>query len=363
MNRQRKIIDRLYHQFEKDFCSDSNKLNKHQISEFQRSEFGINSILSDDDFNEWLYIPTAKNQRTFCLSDNQIVGQQSALPSKISLTDKTIDCVCAINLMVKEDWRMKGVGVALMGELINNHELVICLGVSDDAHRMFIRQGWSDMGKTHCFIKPMKLKLTKEYTWATNLLKNILLTCALTLSKMTDFFFRLFSNRLPIIEVKNKVELDDSMLLAQHPAGKIQFKRDLNYLAWRYFDNPSHRSYQVFRVGNQDSVLPGYFVVKVANYENKKALIISEIEATPKNMSLFVDAIIALAKRKNTDIILYYGLNLELEKKLISRKFYQRPSGDIFVYYSNNKDIEILLSKKENWVIKFSDSDMDFVFY
>ncbi len=363
MNRQRKIIDRLYHQFENDFCHEVSELDPEKVSEFQVSEFGANSILSDIDFNNWLFSEASKNKRVFCISDDEIVGQQSALQSELSIQDESVDCVCAINLMVKEDWRMKGLGVALTGELISNHELVVCLGVSEDAHRMFIRQGWSDMGKTHNFVKPMKLKFWNEYGPLTNLFKNLRLIFALTLSKMTDLFYRIFSKKLTLNRIEDKNKLEESILLNQEKTEKVQFKRNLQYLAWRYFDIPGYHPYQFYTINDKQHRLPGYFVIKVSDYENKKALIISDIEAQTEDVGKFVDAIVKLAKQKKTDIILYNGFNLALEKKLKTRRFYQRPSGDIFVYYCNNKNIENALSNKENWVIKFSDSDMDFSYY
>lgn len=363
MNRQRKIIDRLYHQFKDIFFSDAAKLNFDKIKEFQVSEFGANSILSDIDFNNWLYSKPTNNERVFCLSGDKIVGQQSALQSNLSINSETIDCVCAINLMVKDKWRMKGLGVALTGQLINNHSIVVCLGVSDVAYRMFIRQGWSDMGKTNCYIKPMKLKLLKSYGLFTNSYKNFRLVIALTLSKITDLCHRIFAEQSTLNRIKNKTDLESGILIKVHQSNKIRFKRSLQYLSWRYFDIPGYRPYLLYTVNFKNNQLPGYLVVKVSDYENKKALVISDIEARTEDMGRFVDAIVTLAKQKRVDVILYNGFNLELENILASRRFYQRPHGDVFIYYCNDKNIADALSKKENWVIKFSDSDMDFSYY
>ncbi len=363
MNRQRKIINRLCHQFKNDFFPITTKLDQDKVNEFQLSEFGTNSILSDIDFNNWLYSTPISNERVFCLSGDEIVGQQSALQSRLSIDGESIDCVCAINLIVKEEWRMKGLGVALTGDLINNHTLVVCLGVSDVAFRMFIRQGWSDMGKTNCYIKPMKLKFVNDNTPFTNLYKNFRLTLALALSKIIDFRYRIFSEQPSLNRVKNKADLDPNILINNHQSNKIRFKRSLKYLAWRYFDIPSYRPYLLYTVNYKNKQLPGYLVVKISDYENKKALVISDIEAHTQDMGQFIDAIVILATQKKTDIILYNGFNLALEKILSTRQFYQRPNGDIFVYYCNDDNIANDLSKKENWIIKFSDSDMDFSYY
>ena len=209
----------------------------------------------------------------------------------------------------------------------------------------------------------MKLKFLKGNGLFISLYKNFRLSLALALSKITDLSYRIFSEQPSLNRIKNKTDLESSILIKENQNNKIRFKRSLQYLSWRYFDIPGYRSYLLYTVNYKNKQLPGYLVVKISDYQNKKALVISDIEAHTEDMGQFVDAIVTLAKQEKTDIILYNGFNLALEKIFTSRRFYQRPSGDIFIYYCNDKNIADTLSKKENWVIKFSDSDMDFAYY
>ncbi len=363
MNRQRKIIDRFYNNFKADFYSEVPALHQSELSAFQLKEFGAQAIQAQPSFNQWMYSDNLNNKRIYCYSETQIAGQQSSIEGELAIKGESVDSVCAINLMVAEEWKMKGIGVALMGSLLNNHDVVVCLGVSDDAYKMFIRQGWSDMGKTSYFIKPMKLQALFKDKKESGLMQNVKLLAASLLSKLVDMRYQLKADALKFEKIHSGDQLDDLMILDKSGSSSVYFRRSLKYLKWRYFDFPGEQPYELYRVKAANNRFPGYFASKVAKWNNKKALIISDVESQPENFNQYVDAIVRLAKSKNVDVILYQGVNLALEKTLASRQFYERPHGDIFVYYCNNDKYSEILKNKENWAIKFSDSDMDFCYF
>jgi GNAT superfamily N-acetyltransferase len=93
-------------------------------------------------------------QAWICRRDGKIVGSQGGIRFRLKEGDQTVPAAWAVDLMVDPEWRMRGVGPALVDAQIREGGLVAAIGVSDAAYRAYLRGGWRDMGGIPRYIRP-----------------------------------------------------------------------------------------------------------------------------------------------------------------------------------------------------------------
>jgi len=154
---KRKIFDRLAKRFEDSIKVVVTPEEQSKFDTFLCSAFGSESLQSRPQHNEWLYRKNPANTQFKAWNKGQATGCQSALTCTFTYANGAIDGSWAMDLFVREDWRMKGLGVALIKKVIDNNNMVMVLGVSAEAKAMFASMNWKDMGHVNYFIKPLSV--------------------------------------------------------------------------------------------------------------------------------------------------------------------------------------------------------------
>ncbi len=359
--RQNAIIDRFYQNFKNSIYHLVPALHLKQLIKFQKSLFGDSSYQQDEAFNNWLYIKRPVNKRYYCVQNNEVVGQQSALSMQLGIGSKHVSAACAVDLRVRPEWKMKGLGVAMIAPLMKKYDVIIGVGVSDEAHKMFSRQGWLDFGVIDELVKPMNMSGYNSKSSNAGFKAWLVYTLALLASNIIDYYrlcFR-FYNDNNFKKITVFTEEHEHIITNVSTSNIIEIVKDKDYLNWRFIDFPGNCNYENYEL-IKNGLPVAYFSIKIVCDKYCKEMIISEIHSFNKYTGKIVDEIIRLASKKMVSKITYSGLNNDILKVLKSRLFYRRPYGERFLVYCRTPELESKLNCKANWHICSADSDSEF---
>jgi len=358
MNRQRAIIDRMYQSFKDCIFDDVPALHQKELIDFHKSSHGEHSLQQDVAFNHWLYQKNTTNKRFYCYRDKQVVGQQSAMEVELKMGDKIINAAYAIELWVRPEWKMKGLGVAMIGALIDRYDVLIGLGVSDDAHKMFKRQGWLDLGMIDLLVKPLDLTGLSKRTAKTGIVRKLEYVAALVASKLSNVFRRRVAKKSHFKKISRFTDQHAKIVDELYAEDVITAKKKAEYFNWRFLKFPNKNAYDAYElvVANKPTA---FFVVRMDIWKGAQALIISEIHAEKSDLGVIIDEIVVLAIFKNVSMIIYQGLDENIKRVLKSRLFFNHPGGERLLVYTKQSKFEPLLRNKKNWRICNADSDVD----
>jgi hypothetical protein len=362
MKKQRALIDKFYQKYRDSFFDEMPAAHAEELLAFQQEEFGEQAHQPDDDFNAWMYLKNKKNKRIYCFANGQVVGQQSAIATTLVLGDQEHDAAYAIDLRVCPEWKMKGLGVALIGSLMSRYDLLVGLGVSDEAYAMFKRQGWIDQGELNFYLKPVSSGILKPaYTKGSMLLwfRNL---AALLYSSAFDLIRMLLPSRFKVSSktqfTQQHVQLCEK--LSCHYTNRM--KRDLAYLQWRFCECSAKNAYQIVDCESANGELKGFMVVRQSRWNDLDALLIVELQAEVEAMGSLVSEALRIARSRKVDVVLGQCLDARVEPVLKSSGFIRRKSGTRFLVYCSREDLQQKIQAASDWQVSFSESDLDYSF-
>ncbi len=360
MDKQRLIIDRIYSQFKNSIYDNALGLHPKQLLEFQKTEFGEASRQQDVKFNRWMYHDNSDNKCLYCVQDKRVVGHQGAIPIDLKLGDCSVKAAYAIDLRVNSDWKMRGLGVALIGTLMNQFDVLIGLGISDEAKKMFLRQGWHDLGQLSFFLKPMTLQGVASRNPSASPVEKIRNISALAYSKIVDYYQNIVARKIDLVPNSKFHQQHQELSEKLQPNSANYAIRDSDFLNWRYCRFPGQSFYEIYDYYSNSGKLDGFVVIKESFWNGKKSLKVVELICDSSLISGFLNKVVRMANERKVDIILIHCLNPVLTSKLKKHTFYQRPYGSNFMVYSNQSELNSRINEISAWQVVFGESDMDF---
>lgn len=362
MNKKRLIIDKVYETFRESIFDAVPPIHQAQLIDFQKTEFGKYSLQQNEIFNQWMYQENDANKRLYCMQNQQVVAHQSAIAIKLKLGDKVVNAAYAIDLKVCEKWKSKGVGVAMVGALMNRFDVLIGLGVSDEAKKMFERQGWQNLGRLNFYLKPMNVNGLKTNRIGASPIYHIRDFMALACSRMIDIYknFWLPSIKLtPITEFDQRhQELCESLQTEQMNS----LERSQVFLNWRFCQYPGKPAYEKYQYISDTGELEGFIVLKESLWAGKRTLKVVELQTHDKLLPLFINESVKIAKIRKVDLLIFHGLDQKLEETLEKHLFYKRSHGARFLAYSNQPALKTKIAEINHWQVHNCESDMDICF-
>lgn len=359
MNRQRAIINKFYQSFKETFHNNTPAQHAQSLQDFQKSEFGDNTYQQDINFNNWMYNQNPSNDRYYCLQDNQVVGQQSAIGTELVLNGELINAAYAIDLRIRPEWKMKGLGVAMIGALMEKYDVLIGIGVSDEAYKMFIRQGWKDLGRTETFLKPLDMSCLKKRTLKASFSTSLKFIIALLISNLSNFYRQHFSKKYIFKKILHFTKDHENIVDNSLNNNVISSRKTKEYLNWRFINFPGINKYENYELIDNNAPR-AFFSIKKTQMNGTDIIIISEVHASKSDLPAIIDYIVELSLQKQACNILYNGFDEDIQHALKSRYFFHRHEGDRFVVFSNKPELESALLEKEKWKINYADSDAEF---
>jgi len=366
-NKHNKVFERLSTRFKDRIRSSASDEEAKSVDCFLRQAFTSSPLRYSQPYNQWLFNSTQENRRYIAWDGNNVIGTQYGLNGTVNTPHRVLKTCCAIDLSVTEQWRMKGLGVALIKRLMDEHDLVIGLGISQAAQAMFTRLDWHNLGQVTCYIKPLTSKGFSNVKQNQSVKSSIIYRFVAWGVRFATRLKYIFSSKRTIIPLSKALnytkELDDLFTEYDDTESTYRLKKDSKYFQWRYLKAPSSSPYDIHFL-YQNGKLSSYLVTMIGNWHGKQVLAICDYFGAESDYPELINLSEKLALSAEVDAIMYQGLNSGFEQKLKKSFFVKRPHGDLFMLYS---DCETVNSEKvlqaKNWRITFSDSDMDFMFF
>lgn len=365
-NNQQKVFDRLAVRFKEKIRETVSDNEAESVDTFLKQAYVNSPLRYSSEYNEWLFSDNTRNPRYIAWDGDKVVGTQYGLDCTINYADKAYTGCCAIDLSVNEKWRMKGLGVALIKKLMDQHDFVIGLGISQAAQAMFARLEWHNLGQVTCHIKPLTSKGFSSAKQNQGLKSSVVYPFIAWGVRLTTRLKHIVSPKTlskPLLEVSNySSELAAIFSKHQGSNGKLNLKKDCNYFQWRFLQAPSKHSYNIHLL-YKNKKTSSYLVTMIGKWQGKQVLAICDYLGPESDYPALVKLSEELALSAKVDAIMYQGINSTFEQALRKSLFVERPHGDLFMLFCNNEAINSEAREARNWHITFSDSDMDFMFF
>lgn len=238
------------------------------LRDFQRAQFGQTARHADDAFEDWLFRrnPHA-DAPTLWISkrDGIVVGQQGLLPVRLKVDDAEHRAAWLIDLMVHPDWRLKGIAPALLQTSAASTDIMLGLGVEDEAYKTLHRRGWSEITRMSYFVRPLVPKACGAGLNAPKLLTRLAPEVLFRGSAALAGSLMGMATGAALEPIAAFDERVDAVWALASPDYPIVAKRDFTWLRWRFDDAPQRGLYRRYYLTRKGAVV-GYAVTRLKSW-------------------------------------------------------------------------------------------------
>lgn len=238
--------------------------DKVALRDFQRTYFGEHSRQVDDSFEDWLFTrnPHAEGPSLWiCKRDGIVVGQQGSIPVRLKIDDAEYRAAWLIDLMVRPEWRLKGVPPALFASSLKSIDIMLGLGIEDGAYRTLRRGGWTEVTRMSYFVRPIDPQACGAGLNAPKLLTRLAPRMLFSGSVHIAGSVTGAATRTELEPIDAFDERVDAIWAAAKKDYPIVVKRDFAHLRWRFDESPQRALYQRYYLKRKGQVV-GYAVTR-----------------------------------------------------------------------------------------------------
>jgi len=215
---------------------------------------------------EWVYFsnpdePNPDEAIILALDGDQIVGHLGTIAMPYKLGDDVVLARLGCDLMVKPDYRDRGIGVFLIREWTQRCELALAMGVNVGARPLYRRLGWHVIP-----LEGTGIKMLSARYYVARMTANAGLTAASHV--LTRPFFRVADARRGHLAAATRLFLEpwdefpeqvDQLLEARITRSSMTQLRTRHRLNWRFARSPAC-DYKILGVHHGESLV-GYVVI------------------------------------------------------------------------------------------------------
>lgn len=307
-----------------------------------------------------------KSPEVWIFKDNdQILGTQASIPVSLRAGDRYLRCAWAVDALVDQSFRNKGIGALLLRKLTSSVDIGLALGPTNIAYRMFKRGGWTDMGCIPMFIKIISVRPWIKKRIRFPVVSDVISGLLSIVLKFRDFQLTREAKKFHanVEQIDHFNEGFDDFWERVSGNFSIISKRDRKYLNWRYAFQPG-MSYTILKAERQDEIL-GYIVLRT-DYDNTrydtttKIGYIVDFLAAPEQITPIIMAAINYFKKEKVATIVCNILNKQIEEIMKKFGFHRREFGTRFMIKVNNPGLHTeFLQNRDNWFITCGESGHD----
>lgn len=234
------------------------------LRDFQSRVYGDRASLVPSAFIDWLYranpqAPDGAIGPRIARRNGGIVGQQGEWPIELRVNGEFVPAAFAIDLMVDERWRLRGVGSAL-AEAQRQAQRITC-GVRMNEHVQEIceRSGWIDLGDVDRYVVMVPGAASTQVvgSWREQAVAAGLQVALAPCRALRSVHTR--HHRLVPVDAFD--ERADDVWSRAAPDYRVIARRDTESLRWRFDDSPFAGSYCRFFLLNR-GFPTGYVVMR-----------------------------------------------------------------------------------------------------
>jgi|GEM_PF-4566527 len=334
------------------------------IFSFYREVWPDNQLHLDEKIWQWKFLQNPNNPDTspplwIYRSNNKIRGQIASIPFRLKVKDQYIPASWGIDLIVSEEYRMKGIAPLLVMKTCENTDIFLALGVTEDAYRMFKKMKLIEMKRLPRYVYVLNYK-----PYLKRKLGNIpsnLLSPFVNLIKWAGKwgYLRAGINNITM----KKVDSFNERITRFWERVSIDYdfaaRRDAAYLTWRYSKNPC-RKYDIFEL-RRDEEMFACCITRIDYEENVRTGYIVDFLAKKRDVNTMLLRAVKYFREMKVDSIVCDVINRDIEKILKEFGFSERESARDFMLRINRPDIcRSSIAETNNWFVTRGDSDMDY---
>jgi len=338
--------------------------DKPALREFQIEYFGPHSRQCDDAYFDWLFVknPYQEPGRPtlwICKRDGVVLGQQASIPVLLKAGAFHYKAAWGMDLMVRTEWRLKGVAPALSAAFEQSAEVLLGQGMSEAAHRAFMRRGWTDMGMLPVLVRPLDPAVcarTPHAPRVTRLTPRFATRGSASLAGLA--FGRLAGFTLePIAAFDEGVDRVWSLASGDYP---VLVKRDLSYIRWRFDEIPGETGYRRYYLKRKGEVL-GYAVVRHEPWRGGTVGRVIDYLAPQRCLRPLFALLIRELDSQGVAAVLLEQLHRGAQPILRSVGCFGAPVATRFIFEAREGAAPArgLLSTAGSWLLSTADSDLD----
>jgi hypothetical protein len=299
-----------------------------------------------------------------CRRDGAIVGQQAEIPFDLKAGTLERRAAWAVDLMVDDAWRLRGVGPALVSTQLEHRQIVAGLNLSDKGHATYTRGGWTDLGIVPVYLRPLDLGRAARLGSVPARIARLSPAAGPALRAADGAAVALLraagARLVPVARFDERV---DEVWRDASPHYPVLAHRDLASVRWRIDDRPDRARMQRHYLVARDRTV-GYVVLRPAGTAAAPTAVIVDYLAAPRWVAPLLVAAGNVARRQGAVALSVKTRNEPADRLLRAAGFVRRERGTDepvrFMVRCTDATVSDLVDEPANWFITSADSDLEY---
>jgi len=291
---------------------------------------------------------------------NGIVGQSSTRRNHINFMGREILAGQGCDLMVKKEYRKTGISNEMIQTSISNQTQeggkVVFSFPNRDSYPGSMRS-YNDI--RICYLNEYSYRIGLKKIWGQRFDQVFKMFLSLPNSLHFKKEKQIINQDIRIVSTKNVPNHVGAMLDECHNYEVLSIWKDLDYMKWRYEENPEHRyDYHTLFI---DGMAEGFIVCK----QGDDQITICEFISRTKNFRqsvLFLRYIIKRYFLTSAQTIEFYGWDSGFFDCIYSKSGFQKKISSLVLAVclldSNDERLSQMVNIPENWTVVMGDSDI-----
>jgi hypothetical protein len=345
--------------------SDADDLHK-----FQLEQFGEGTRQVDDARRSWLFeqnpcLDADGPGLWLCRRDGVVVGQQAEIPFDLQIGRDQRRASWAVDLMVDEAWRLKGVGPGLISTLLDGRSIVLGLNLSEKGAATFARGGWADLGVVPVYIRPLDGRKALNVAPVPERVRKLAPVVGPALRAADAAAGALtWTAGAHLVPVDRFDERLDEVWAGAADHYAVLSRRDLAATGWRIDQRPDAgnlRRYYLVRQGRP----VGYVVLRPTTWSGEAVVVVVDYLAPPRAVPALLMATGQAARRDGAVAMVVKTRNEPADRGLRAAGFLRREQGTdppirFMAHCTDEAGICALVSSADSWFVTSADSDLEY---
>jgi GNAT superfamily N-acetyltransferase len=340
------------------------------LAEFQRRAFGPGSRQLDGARFDWLFehnpCATDGPGLWICRRDGAVVGQQGEIPFDLLVDGAAHRATWAIDLMVDEAWRLRGVGPALVDTLLGSRRIVAAVCINTAAQTMYRRTGWTDLGVVPVYLRPLRargiLRLAPDAARPLRVLGAVATPALHGLDTALGAALRLRGVRLvPVERFDGRVDEIWSACAHEYP---VLAARDAATTRWRLDERPDAERLRRYYLRRRNRAL-GYIALRAERRRGEPVVAVVDYLAPRRWVAPLIAAAAAQARADGAVAMKCKTLNPAADRELRAAGFVKRDRAPgntpirFMVRCRAEEPVCARLTDRRAWLVTAADSDQE----
>lgn len=339
------------------------------LAAFQQGTFGVDARQLDPAYFAWRYdLNPARGTDGpglwLCRRNDKVVGQQAEIRYDLVVDGESRPSAWAVDLMVDDVWRMRGVGPGLVATQLAEHEVVTGVTQPLEAVKSYLRSGWVDVGVVPLYVRPLVADLLLREAPVSPALRRLapLASIGLRAADAVAATGLRLGGRFGLEPVDRFDERVDEVWTAAAPHYGMIARRDAASTRWRVDQHPSNVDLQRFYLVRKGRTL-GYVALRSEERWGVPSACVVDYLAPPRLVPVLL-TLAAQAARRSGAAVLVCATKCEPADRALRATGFVRRGVDVeaplrLVLHCTGPDTLCdRLSDPARWFVTAADSDM-----